>query len=149
MRGLRAHESDDALFLIREEIAIMKKLHHPNLVQLYEVLDDPEEDSIYMVMEICKGGVVMKVALGTQAPPYSENECRCWFRDLVLGIEYREFRLVLCTYSPRIYADLLSKYTHRASFIAISSLTICSCLKMACSRSLISEFRRCLASHKT
>ncbi|KAK1998286.1 Pkinase-domain-containing protein [Colletotrichum falcatum] len=79
---------DDALFFIREEIAIMKKLNHPNLVQLIEVLDDPEEDSLYMVLEMCKKGVVMKVGLTDIAEPYSEDLCRYWFRDLILGIEY-------------------------------------------------------------
>ncbi|EHL01654.1 putative Calcium/calmodulin-dependent protein kinase kinase 1 [Glarea lozoyensis 74030] len=71
-----------------EEIAIMKKLNHPNLVSLIEVLDDPEEDSLYMVLEMCKKGVVMKVGLGEQADPYDMESCRCWFRDLILGIEY-------------------------------------------------------------
>lgn len=68
----------------------MKKLNHPNLVQLIEVLDDPEEDSMYMVLEMCKRGVVMKVGLDEQADPYPEETCRCWFRDLILGIEYRK-----------------------------------------------------------
>ena len=88
LSGLRASESKDALFLIREEIAIMKKLDHPNLVQLIEVLDDPEEDSLYMVLEMCKKGVVMKVGLDEDADPYSSESCRYWFRDLILGIEY-------------------------------------------------------------
>lgn len=66
----------------------MKKLNHPNLVSLIEVLDDPEEDSLYMVLEMCKKGVIMKVGLEEVAPPYGEEECRCWFRDLILGIEY-------------------------------------------------------------
>jgi [calcium/calmodulin-dependent protein kinase] kinase len=74
--------------LIKEEIAIMKKLNHPNLVRLIEVLDDPAEDSLYMVLEMCKKGVIMKVGLGEQADPYDEESCRCWFRDLILGIEY-------------------------------------------------------------
>jgi len=82
-------EAADALFLIREEVAIMKKLNHPNLVQLIEVLDDPDEDSLYMVMDMCKKGVVMKVGLGQDASPYEEETCRYWFRDLILGIEYR------------------------------------------------------------
>ena len=30
------------------EIAIMKKLDHPNVVKLVEVVDDPEEDNLYM-----------------------------------------------------------------------------------------------------
>jgi [calcium/calmodulin-dependent protein kinase] kinase len=84
----KASEARDALFLIREEIAIMKKLDHPNLVSLIEVLDDPEEDSLYMVLEMCKKGVIMKVGLDQAADPYEEEECRCWFRDLILGIEY-------------------------------------------------------------
>lgn len=86
----RAKEAKDALYLIREEVAIMKKLDHPNLVQLIEVLDDPEDDSLYMVLEMCKKGVVMKVGLDESAEPYPEETCRHWFRDLILGIEYRE-----------------------------------------------------------
>ncbi|KAI1484370.1 kinase-like domain-containing protein [Biscogniauxia mediterranea] len=81
-------ESKDALYLIREEIAIMKKLDHPNLVSLIEVLDDPEEDSLYMVLEMCKKGVVMHVGLDEQAKPLDEEHCWTWFRDLILGIEY-------------------------------------------------------------
>jgi calcium/calmodulin-dependent protein kinase kinase 2 len=92
-------ERKDALFLIREEIAIMKKLNHPNLVQLIEVLDDPEEDSLYMVLEMCKKGVVMKVGIGEPADPYPEETCRHWFRDLILGIEYRK----LSCLSPSAY----------------------------------------------
>ncbi|KAH7357450.1 kinase-like domain-containing protein [Pyrenochaeta sp. MPI-SDFR-AT-0127] len=81
-------EENNAFELIKEEIAIMKKLHHPNLVTLIEVLDDPEEDSLYMVMEMCKKGVVMQVGLEERADPYSEEQCRCWFRDMILGLEY-------------------------------------------------------------
>ncbi|KAL6160310.1 hypothetical protein ACJBU6_01654 [Exserohilum turcicum] len=81
-------EENNAFELIKEEIAIMKKLNHPNLVTLIEVLDDPEEDSLYMVMEMCKKGVVMQVGLEERADPYSEEQCRCWFRDMILGLEY-------------------------------------------------------------
>jgi [calcium/calmodulin-dependent protein kinase] kinase len=78
----------NSLELIKQEIAIMKKLHHNNLVSLVEVLDDPTEDSLYMVMEMCKKGVIMKVGLEDTADPYDDERCRCWFRDLILGIEY-------------------------------------------------------------
>ncbi len=33
---------------VYREIAIMKKLDHPNVCKLVEVLDDPEEDNLYM-----------------------------------------------------------------------------------------------------
>jgi len=81
-------EGNNSLELIKEECAVMKKLNHNNLVALIEVLDDPEEDSLYMVLEICKKGVVMKVGLDERAEPYEEEACRCWFRDMILGIEY-------------------------------------------------------------
>ncbi len=77
----------------------MKKLNHPNLVSLIEVLDDPEEDSLYMILEICKKGVVMKVGLNEKADPYSMEDCRCWFRDLILGIEYCKFIVRVVTTS--------------------------------------------------
>ncbi|GAB7343701.1 hypothetical protein MBLNU457_1684t1 [Dothideomycetes sp. NU457] len=80
--------TNNSLELIKEEIAIMKKLNHNNLVNLIEVLDDPEEDSLYMVLEMCKKGVVMKVGLEETADPYDDETCRCWFRDMILGIEY-------------------------------------------------------------
>jgi [calcium/calmodulin-dependent protein kinase] kinase len=38
----------DSLYLVRGEIAIMKKLNHENVVKLIEVLDDPKDDSLYM-----------------------------------------------------------------------------------------------------
>jgi calcium/calmodulin-dependent protein kinase kinase 2 len=66
----------------------MKKLNHHNLVSLYEVLDDPNEDSLYMVLEMCKKGVIMKVGMHEPAEPYDPDRCRTWFRDLILGIEY-------------------------------------------------------------
>ena len=66
----------------------MKKLNHNNLVNLIEVLDDPQEDSLYMVLEMCKKGVAMHVGLEERAAPYDDETCRCWFRDMILGIEY-------------------------------------------------------------
>jgi [calcium/calmodulin-dependent protein kinase] kinase len=86
--GHEEEEGGNPLYLIREEIAIMKKLNHNSLVSLFEVLDDPTEDSLYMVMEMCKKGVIMKVGLGERADPYDDESCRCWFRDMILGIEY-------------------------------------------------------------
>ncbi|OBT78552.1 CAMKK/META protein kinase [Pseudogymnoascus sp. 05NY08] len=88
MPGIGGDGPEGSLHLIKEEIAIMKQLHHPNLVSLIEVLDDPEEDSLYMVLEMCKKGVIMKVGLGERADPYDTESCRYWFRDMILGIEF-------------------------------------------------------------
>ncbi|KAF5305423.1 hypothetical protein FQR65_LT18699 [Abscondita terminalis] len=37
---------------VYREIAVLKKLDHPNVVKLVEVLDDPEEDQLYLVFEL-------------------------------------------------------------------------------------------------
>ncbi|TGZ81219.1 kinase-like protein [Ascodesmis nigricans] len=84
----REREAGNPLYLIREEIAILKKLDHPNIVRLYEVLDDPSGDSLYMVMEMCEKGAILDVDLGRTAVPYTEDTCRMWFRDMLLGVEY-------------------------------------------------------------
>lgn len=49
-----------ALDNIKKELAIWKKLDHENVVVLFEVIDDPEKDKLYMISELVDGGPVMK-----------------------------------------------------------------------------------------
>jgi [calcium/calmodulin-dependent protein kinase] kinase len=108
----RANEAKDALYFIRKEVAIMKKLNHQNLVQLIEVLDDPTDDTLYMVLEMCKKGVVMKVDLNQRAEPYPEEQCRHWFRDLILGIEYCKSARCLLVLRQERPADAHGRTVH-------------------------------------
>ena len=39
---------ENPLDRVHREIAILKKLNHPNVVKLVEVLNDPAEDNFYM-----------------------------------------------------------------------------------------------------
>jgi serine/threonine protein kinase len=48
-----------ALQQVEREIALMKKLSHPNLVNLYEVIDSPESDMLYMVLEYMPLGEIL------------------------------------------------------------------------------------------
>lgn len=34
---------------LRREVAVMKKLRHPNIVTLWEVIDDPRAQQLYMI----------------------------------------------------------------------------------------------------
>lgn len=38
----------------------MKKLHHPYVVHLYEVINDPKKDKLYLVMQLLNGPNLMK-----------------------------------------------------------------------------------------
>ncbi len=49
-----------ALEDVEKEIAIMKKLNHPNVVNLIEVLDDPSNDKLYIIMEYVMNGSLMR-----------------------------------------------------------------------------------------
>lgn len=103
--------SGNSFDLIKEEIAVMKKLNHTNLVSLIEVLDDPEDDSLFMVLEMCKKGVIMKIDIEDDVDPYDEESCRTWFRDLVLGIEYRNsFRSCTDTVSTELVYSACSRH---------------------------------------
>ncbi|TKS84631.1 Calcium/calmodulin-dependent protein kinase kinase 2 [Collichthys lucidus] len=65
---------------VYQEIAILKKLDHPNVVKLVEVLDDPSEDHLYMVFELVKQG---------------EDQSRFYFQDLLRGIEYLHYQRII------------------------------------------------------
>ncbi|XP_007558000.1 PREDICTED: calcium/calmodulin-dependent protein kinase kinase 1 isoform X2 [Poecilia mexicana] len=77
---------------VYQEIAILKKLDHVNIVRLVEVLDDPSEDNLYMVFELMRKGPVMEVPTET---PFSEEQARQYFRDIVLGIEYLHYQKII------------------------------------------------------
>ncbi|XP_052834038.1 calcium/calmodulin-dependent protein kinase kinase 1-like [Octopus bimaculoides] len=78
---------------VYREIAILKKLDHPNVVRLVEVLDDPDEDNLYVVFELLERGEVVSIPTDT---PLSQEQAWQYFRDIVLGIEYRKC-LSYCT----------------------------------------------------
>ncbi|NWS52925.1 KKCC1 kinase, partial [Chunga burmeisteri] len=77
---------------VYQEIAILKKLDHVNIVKLIEVLDDPAEDNLYMVTHPLPNRPVMEVP---SDQPFSEEQARLYFRDVVLGIEYLHYQKII------------------------------------------------------
>ncbi|GLV38399.1 uncharacterized protein CBL_13050 [Carabus blaptoides fortunei] len=77
---------------VYREIAVLKKLDHPNVVKLVEVLDDPVEDHLYLVFELLERGQVLEVPT---EQPLSEDEAWTYFRDVVLGIEYLHYQRII------------------------------------------------------
>nr|XP_021510299.1 calcium/calmodulin-dependent protein kinase kinase 1 [Meriones unguiculatus]XP_021510301.1 calcium/calmodulin-dependent protein kinase kinase 1 [Meriones unguiculatus]XP_021510302.1 calcium/calmodulin-dependent protein kinase kinase 1 [Meriones unguiculatus] len=70
---------------VYQEIAILKKLDHANVVKLIEVLDDPAEDNLYLVFDLLRKGPVMEVPCDK---PFPEEQARLYLRDVILGLEY-------------------------------------------------------------
>jgi len=75
-----------ALDGVFKEIGVMKKLQHPNCVQLWEVIDDPAHNHMYLVMEFIEGGDL--AAPISRKEHISEERMRVWMRDAVVGLEY-------------------------------------------------------------
>jgi hypothetical protein len=46
---------DDGYDKLKEEIKIMQGLDHPHILRLHEVYEN--EDAIYLVLELCRGGI--------------------------------------------------------------------------------------------
>lgn len=68
------------------EVAMLKKLSHPNMINLLEVIDDPMIDRLYLVFEYVPGGSVFDSS--TEMEPMAEGRARKYIRDIVLGLEY-------------------------------------------------------------
>jgi len=46
----------DGMDDVRKEIAIMKKINHPNVIKLYEVIENPDNDKIIIVIDYANEG---------------------------------------------------------------------------------------------
>ncbi|KAI4353531.1 hypothetical protein L6164_002474 [Bauhinia variegata] len=68
---------------IEREISIMRRLHHPHAIQLFEVL--ATKTKIYFVMEFAEGGELFhKVEKGR----FSEDLSRQYFHQLISAVQY-------------------------------------------------------------
>ena len=74
--GAERKQSENPLQKVYREIAIMKKLDHPNVCKLVEVLDDPEDDNLYMG----KNGSFLRVTqIWVFTPDYPQHILRTSF----------------------------------------------------------------------
>ncbi|KAF8403039.1 hypothetical protein HHK36_011134 [Tetracentron sinense] len=83
---LRVTPYETAMTDVLREVSIMKMLHHPNIVNLIEVIDDPNTDHFYMVLEYVEGKWVCE---GSDPPcGIGESTARKYLRDIVAGLMY-------------------------------------------------------------
>jgi len=101
----------------------MKKLNHPNLVKLYEVLDVPKQDNLYMVLEFCKGGSLMQLQPGQTVEPVSEDQARHFFRQIILAVEYlHENDIAHCDLKPDNILIMEDKRTCKICDFGVSEM---------------------------
>lgn len=97
------HSTETFLADIMREIAIMKKLSHPNVLRLFEVLDDPKVNKLYLVLEYMKKGDLINVLKSRDSPDGGEDEFvplsdrQLWniFRQVVSGVIYLHYQNIV------------------------------------------------------
>jgi serine/threonine protein kinase len=88
--GLCSDEAND----VNREIAILKKLDHPNVVKLFEVIDPPGSQYMMLVMEFMEKGPVLQTRNQSGFGSLPEEVAADFFRQAVLGLEYLHFHKV-------------------------------------------------------
>lgn len=83
LRPLRLRERFNPARLKRE-VDIMKRLHHPNIIQFVEVYEDA--DHLMMVMEFCPGQELFDVILGRRF--FTEDDAKPIFAQITKAIFY-------------------------------------------------------------
>jgi len=72
------------LSLLEREIDIMKKLQHPNIIQLMEVIDT--SDTLYLVLEFASGGELFDAIVNKGS--YSESDAAKIIKQILEAIQY-------------------------------------------------------------
>merc|ERR1719410_1205638 len=87
-RTIRKGQAPSSLYdNVLQEIAIMKRVNHPNIVKLHEVIDDERKEKLYIILEYLPKGSVMNGDVKTEAITDYEK-IRAYMRDIIMGLEY-------------------------------------------------------------
>lgn len=69
---------------VSREIYILKLIRHPNIIQLYEILETPKQ--LYLIMEYANGGELFDYIVAKSR--IDETEARKFFQQIISGINY-------------------------------------------------------------
>ena len=78
---------------IQKEINILRRLHHKNIIQLYEIIET--KNNLYIVMEYCEGKELFDYIV--KRKHLTEREACRYFQQIINGVEY----LHLCNITHR------------------------------------------------
>jgi serine/threonine protein kinase len=73
---------------LRQEIAVMKKLRHKNIVSLFEVIDDPAAEKLYLIMQYIDKGSVGEVRVDGTCSAVEPARLAQIAKQIASGLEY-------------------------------------------------------------
>ncbi|XP_068786023.1 serine/threonine-protein kinase Nek5 isoform X1 [Struthio camelus] len=77
----------------RKEVNLLAKMKHANIVTFYTSLQ--EKNKLYIVMEYCDGGDLMKRINMQHGVLFDEDQILSWFVQIALGLKYIHDRKIL------------------------------------------------------
>lgn len=84
---------------LRLEAELIRSLQHPNIVKVYDTYDT--EEMIAIVMELVPGGDLFDYIVGRGKTPFTEEEARTLFLQIVEPVRYMHLRKILhCDLKP-------------------------------------------------
>lgn len=69
---------------VTREIDILKLIRHPNIIQLFEIIETPKQ--LFLIMEYVSGGELFDYIVKKQK--LKEDEASDFFQQIICGIEY-------------------------------------------------------------
>ncbi|XP_058035892.1 serine/threonine-protein kinase Nek5 isoform X1 [Ahaetulla prasina] len=77
----------------KKEATLLAKMKHPNIVAFYDSLQ--EKNNLYIMMEYCDGGDLMKRINMQYGVLFDENKILGWFVQIALGLKHIHDRKIL------------------------------------------------------
>ncbi|KAB5576685.1 hypothetical protein PHYPO_G00200690 [Pangasianodon hypophthalmus] len=77
----------------KKEVTLLSKMKHPNIVAFFQSFH--ERNTLYIVMEYCDGGDLMKKITLQRGQPFTEEQIIDWFVQICLGLKHIHDRKVL------------------------------------------------------
>ncbi|XP_040912645.1 serine/threonine-protein kinase Nek5-like isoform X2 [Toxotes jaculatrix] len=89
LRKMSAREREAS----KKEVTLLSKMKHPNIVSFTTSFH--ERGSLYIVMEYCDGGDLMKKINMQRGVPFTEEQIVGWFVQICLGLKHIHDRKIL------------------------------------------------------
>ncbi|KAI9497592.1 kinase-like domain-containing protein [Zychaea mexicana] len=77
---------------VKREIAVMKLIHHPNIMSLLDVIDLSDSPNLYLILEYVQGGELFEYLVSQGRLP--EPEARKYFQQIIFGLDYCHRHLI-------------------------------------------------------
>ncbi|XP_043988685.1 serine/threonine-protein kinase Nek5-like isoform X3 [Gambusia affinis] len=77
----------------KKEVTLLSQMKHPNIVSFIATFQ--EQGSLYIVMEYCDGGDLLKKISMQRGIPFSEAQIVDWFIQICLGLKHIHDRKIL------------------------------------------------------